>query len=259
MLRDLIHEYPELAAVLVLVLGVICGKLAEMAVRRLLQFIDRLTSAYGSRDRHRVSPVFQQGFPLLVFAMVLVLAAVAAVRLLDIAQLTAWLDALLAYLPSFVLGVFIIGIGNVVGALLRNLTAGVLSRGDVNALLPRLVHVGVVMVAVITGLQQLGIDISFITQLSMIVLAALLGGLSIAFALGARQHVANLVAQAELSRYRTGERLRIDQDEGVIVDIYRTGLTLATDEGLVSIPAARLACGRVVHIGVTPAQEKDND
>ncbi|HEY7886471.1 MAG TPA: hypothetical protein VIC08_16100 [Cellvibrionaceae bacterium] len=248
MLRDLIHTYPELAAILVLVLGVVCGKLAEIAVRRLLLFIDKLVSTYGSRDRHRVSTVFQQGFPLLVFAMVLVLAAVIAVRLLDIAQLTAWLDALLSYLPRFVLGVFIIGIGNVLGALLRNLTAGVLARGDVNALLPRLVHVGVVMVAVITGLQHLGIDISFITQLSLIVLASLLGGLSIAFALGARQHVANLVAQSELARYRSGERLRIDEDEGVVVDIYRTGITLATAEGLVSIPSARLASGRVVRI-----------
>jgi hypothetical protein len=110
----------------------------------------------------------------------------------------------------------------------------------------------VVTVAVITGLQQLGIDISFVTQLSLILLAALLGGLSLAFALGARQYVANLMAQPELARYATGERLRIGDDEGVIVEIYRTGLTLATEEGLVSIPAARLADGRVVRIGREP-------
>ncbi|MFN2349328.1 MAG: hypothetical protein ABR558_07120, partial [Thioalkalivibrio sp.] len=86
----------------------------------------------------------------------------------------------------------------------------------------------------------------FITQLSLITLASLLGGLSIAFALGARQYVANLVAQPEMTRYASGDRLRIDDDEGVIVEIYRTGLTLETDQGLVSIPAARLASGRVV-------------
>jgi len=132
----------------------------QVLVRRVLSLSDRLVSRYGTRDRQLVSPVFQQGFSLLVFAAVLVLAAVVAVRLLDIAELTAWLDAVLAYVPRFLIGLFIIGVGNVVGALLRNLTSGVMTGGDGNALLPRLVHVGVVAIAVITGLQQMGIDIS---------------------------------------------------------------------------------------------------
>jgi small-conductance mechanosensitive channel len=254
-LRDLIQSYPEIAAVLVLVVGAGLGKLAQVLVRRVLSLSDRLVSRYGTRDRQLVSPVFQQGFSLLVFAAVLVLAAVVAVRLLDIAELTAWLDAVLAYVPRFLIGLFIIGVGNVVGALLRNLTAGVMTGGDGNALLPRLVHVGVVAIAVITGLQQMGIDISFVTQLALIVLAALLGALSLAFALGARQHVANLMAQSELSRYATGDRLRIDGDEGIIVEIYRTGLTLTTDEGIVSIPASRLANGRVVQVSQKPEGE----
>lgn len=254
MLRDWIQNYPELAAVLVLAIGIVLGKLAHMIVRRLLALGDRLVGTYGRRDRHLVSPVFQQGFALLVFATVLVLSAVVAVRMLDIDQLTAWLDSLLGYGPRFVLGLLIIGIGNVVGALLRNLTAGVMS-GDSNAAVPRLVYFAVVTIAVITGLQQLGIDISFITRMALIVIAALLGGLSLAFALGARDYVANLVAHSELARYASGERLRIDDDEGEVVEIYRTGLTLATDEGLVSIPAARLARGRVVRL--SPEADRD--
>lgn len=254
MLRDLIHTWPELAAMLVLVIGLVLGKLAHLAVRRLLALGDRLVGTYGRRDRHLVSPVFQQGFALLVFATVLVLSAIIAVRVLDIDQLTAWMDGILAYGPRFVLGLLIIGIGNVVGALLRNLAAGVMS-GDSNAAVPRLVHFTVVTIAVITGLQQLGIDISFITRMALIVIAALLGGLSLAFALGARDHVANLVAHSELARYASGERLRIDDDEGEVVEIYRTGLTLATDEGLVSIPAARLARGRVVRL--SPEADRD--
>ena len=69
--------------------------------------------------------------------------------------------------------------------------------------------------------------------------------MSIAFALGARQH---LVAQSELARYAAGDTLRIDQDQGAVVEIYRTGLTLATEQGLVSIPAARLASGPLLRI-----------
>ena len=252
MSSDLIDYYPELAAVLVLVLGFVLGKLAEAAVRRSLLLADRLVARYGTRQQALFSPVFQRACGLLANGTVLVIAVIAAVRLLDIDQLSAWLDAALGYAPRFVVGLFIIGIGNVLGALLRNLTAGLIADGDVNALIPRLVHTGVVAVAVITGLEQLGIDMSFVTQLSMILLASLVGGLSIAFALGSRQYVANLMAQPELARYATGERLRIDEDEGVIVEIHRTGLTLATDEGLVTIPAARLADRRVVRITSEP-------
>ncbi|MDZ7791842.1 MAG: hypothetical protein U5L08_15365 [Xanthomonadales bacterium] len=248
MVRELISSYPELAAVVVLVVGVFLAKLGEIVVRRLLGTADRLISRYGSRQRQLVSPAFQQGFALLVFLTILVLAVIVAVRLLDIPQLTEWMESALAYLPRFVLGLFIIGIGNVLGALSRSLSAGILAQGDSNALLPRLVHAGVMAVAVITGLQQMGIDISFITQLSLILLASLLGGLSIAFALGARQYVANLMAQSEVARYAVGDRLRIDDDEGVITDIHRTGLTLETEVGFVSIPAARLANGQVLRV-----------
>lgn len=247
MVRELIQDYPELAAVAVLVVGIVLGLLAHAVTRRLLALGDRLASTYGRRERQLVSTVFQQGFALLMFVTVLVLSAVVAVRMLDIPRLTAWLDAVLSYGPRFILGVLIIGAGHVAGALLRNLVAG-LGGGDSHAAVPRLVHFAVVAIAVITGLQQIGIDISFITRLTLIILAALLGGLSLAFALGARDHVANLVAQPELARYASGERLRIDGDEGEVVEIYRTGLTLATEEGLVSIPAARLARGRVVRL-----------
>lgn len=248
MIRDLISTYPELAAVVVLVVGIALAKAGEILVRRALAAADRLISRYGSRDRQLISPVFQQGFALLVSLTILVLAVIIAVRLLDIPQLTEWMESVLAYLPRFILGLFIIGLGNVLGALSRTLSAGVLAHGDSNALLPRLVHAGVVAVAVITGLQQMGIDISFITQLSLILLASLLGGLSIAFALGARQYVANLMAQSEVARYAVGDRLRIDDDEGVVTDIHRTGLTLETEAGLVTLPAARLASGRVLRL-----------
>lgn len=246
MLRDLIHAYPELAAVAVLVLGIVLGKLAAAMTRRVLALTDRVAARYGGRERHLVSTVMQQGVSLFVFAIVLALAIIVAVRLLDIEQLSGWLDAVLAYVPRFVLGLLIIVAGTVLGTLTRNLSASLMAQGDANALLPRLAQVGIVLIAVVTGLQQIGIDISFITQLSLIGLAALLGGLSIAFALGARQYVANLMAQSELARYSPGDRLRIDDDEGEIVEIYRTGLMLATDDGLVSIPAVRLSSGRVL-------------
>jgi hypothetical protein len=254
MLSDLVGRYPEATAVVVLVLGLVLGRLAQGAAQRALTLADRLVARYGTRRTVLFSPGFQRALGLFAYATVLIVAVVAAVRLLQIQQLSAGLDTVLGYVPQFVVGLFIIGIGNVLGALLRNLSAGVIANGDPDALAPRLLHAAVVIIAVITGLEQLGMDISFVRQLALILLAALLGGLSLAFALGARQYVANLLAQPELARYATGDRLRIDADEGVVVEIHRTGITLATDEGLVAIPGARLATGRVVRLVSTPVE-----
>jgi hypothetical protein len=99
----------------------------------------------------------------------------------------------------------------------------------------------IVPIALITGLQQLGIDISLITQLTLIVPGAMPGGLTLAFAPGARRYVANLMGQSELARNFLGWRLRLDGVEGESVEIYRSGPTLATEEGLVSFQAARLS------------------
>lgn len=255
MLKHLIDTYPELAALGVLVLGAVLGRLASVLARRILSGTDRIAARFGGRERSLFSPAVQQTTSVTAFVVVLALAVIVAVRLLDIDQLSDWLDGVLAYAPRLVLGLVVIGAGIVLGTLVRNLCASLLAQGDPNALLPRLAQVGVVLIAFVTGLQQLGIDISFITQLSLIVLAAVLGGLSIAFALGSRQYVANLMAQSELARYSTGERLRIDGDEGEIVEIHRTGLTLATQEGLLAIPAARLSSGHVLR--VSPAHEGD--
>lgn len=248
MLRELVQAYPELAAVTVVILGIALGKLAAVATRRALSVTDRIAARYGSRGANQVSPVFQRALSAFAFGLVVALSVIVAVRLLDIDQVSGWLDAVLAYVPRFVVGLLIIAAGTVLGTLARHLCARLATRGDSHALLPRLAQVGVVLIAFVTGLQQIGINISFITQLSLIVLAALLGGLSLAFALGARQYVANLMGQSELARYSTGDRLRIDEDEGEVVEIHRTGLTLATSEGLVAIPAARLTSGRVVQL-----------
>ncbi|MBX3705589.1 MAG: mechanosensitive ion channel [Pseudomonadales bacterium] len=250
-----LQQYPEIAALLVLILGLVLGKVAERGVRHALALVERLASRTGSRHGGLFSPAFQRASGLLAYGIVLALAITEAIRLLGISQLTSWLDQALAYAPRVVIALFILGIGNALGVLARNLVAGVAGHGTPDALGPRAVQAAILVVAIITALQQLGIDISFITQLAMIVLAAVVGGLSLAFALGARRYVANLLAQTELARYGTGERLRIDQDEGLVVEIHRTGLVLATPEGLVSIPAARLAEGRVVRLPVDLAED----
>jgi len=116
------------------------------------------------------------------------------------------------------------------------------------SLASRLVYVAILSVAIVTDLDQLGIDTTFLTQLVLVLVIVLLGGLMLTFALGAREYVANLIARSELQRYAPGERIRIGATEGVVLEIRATGLDLVTDEGIVSIPAANFARMDVLRI-----------
>ena len=78
------------------------------------------------------------------------------------------------------------------------------------------------------------------------------GALGLAFALGARGYVANLVARRELDAYREGDTLRIDGVEGTVAALRRTGIVLATADGLVAIPAARFTEALVTRVTGPP-------
>jgi len=104
-----------------------------------------------------------------------------------------------------------------------------------------MVYGAILIVAIVMGLQHISVDISFVTQLMLIIVAVFGSGLMLAFALGSRQHVENLLARRELSRLAVGDQIRIDDVEGEIIDIDATGVDVATEEGIARVPAARLA------------------
>jgi len=72
------------------------------------------------------------------------------------------------------------------------------------------------------------------------VLGVVLAGFSLAFGLGARQVVANLIASHALQRqFAVGQRARIGGIEGEILEFTPTSVILATGEGRVTVPAGR--------------------
>lgn len=67
MLSEFVTAYPELLAVIVLVLGFVVGKLAEAAVRQGLRLTDRLVARYGTRRHTLFSPLFQRVSGLITY------------------------------------------------------------------------------------------------------------------------------------------------------------------------------------------------
>ena len=152
-----------------------------------------------------------------------------------------------------ILGGLIILSGYLIGIIVRSLLAGLMGVNS-DHLVPRFAQLLVITAAVLTGLAQTAIDISFISNVMVILLAFFFGGLSLAFALGSRQLVENLLARRALDRYRVGDTIRVNGTQGKIVEILSTAVVLESSQGLVTLPTGRFVEAEVLLVNDDPEE-----
>ena len=71
-----------------------------------------------------------------------------------------------------------------------------------------------------------------------ILLATMLSGLALAFGLGARNHVSNIIAANQLRTiYQVGDKIKVDEIEGRIIDMTVSRIMVETENGIADIPA----------------------
>jgi small-conductance mechanosensitive channel len=175
-----------------------------------------------------------------VYFLVLLVFVLAAVHLLQLPFVRTVTLAIGAYLPHLVAATIIVTVGYVAGGLARGAIARSTRSSGVayGDLLGRIVQSGVVIVALIVAVDELGIDNTFLVVAASIILAATLGGAAVAFGLGARTSVGNLLASHYVQRnFSPGHVVRIGEIEGRILEIGETSVVLETLEGRVHIPA----------------------
>ena len=237
-----ISAHPEVAAIAVLVVGLIVARVASIGVSYGLAALDRRLARITTSEVSVLTPRLIALSRAFVFWLLLVLSVALAARVLGVGGGLAALNIeFIQFVPNVLIAFAIAVAGHLTGLLASNLLTQFNNQIPVDSIGPRLLHATIVAVAVVMALQHIGVDITFITRLLLILVAISTGGLMLAFALGARQHVANLLAHREVSRLAVGERIRIDDVEGAIVEITSTTVEITTRDGVVSVPASRFA------------------
>lgn len=240
-LASMATAYPEVSAAAILVLGLILARVAEGLSQRGVVLLNRLLARFAGDRADLISESAGRALARVMFWLVTLVALLLALRTLGMGRVFIWLDVPLGYLPRIVIGLVIIGAAHLLGIFARLLLTRLRGETAEGALLPRTAQTVVLIIGLMTGLQHMGLDVSFIGQLLILLLAAGLGGLALAFAIGARRYVANLVAHAIVARYSPGDVIRIHDIEGVVIEIHRTGVDISTEEGVVTLPAAMFA------------------
>ncbi|MDH3671360.1 MAG: mechanosensitive ion channel [Gammaproteobacteria bacterium] len=179
-----------------------------------------------------------------VFWTVLLFFLAAAIEALGLPAVSNVLGIVTAYLPRILLGVLIIFAGLWVGEFVRAslarvaATAGI-TRGDIVA---RAAQSLVVFVAAIIAAEQIGIDSTALITILVTGFAVTFGAAALAFGLGAKSTVSNIVAGHYVQKaYRPGDSIRIGNYEGRIVEITHTAVLLDAPEGQLMVPTARFS------------------
>lgn len=230
-------------AALILAIGWFVSGLFRNGTIRLCEFINRVLNVFLSRGGFTG---FSLSRPVLtLFSKVIFWAAFLfflkfAAHVLRLEVITGWLDDVVDYLPTFLAGGIIIGAGILFSVLARDLTSAAADSAHLpqNRLYGVAAQVATLVTTVMIGLNQIGIDVSFLANMIAVVVGTLLGSLALAFGLGSKTFVSNLIGSHYLQQqYQPGQRVRMGKEKGTILEISPSAVILATEEGRLTIPA----------------------
>ena len=243
---EFVSDSPELVAVLIAITGFLVANVLARVTDRLLMRLDSYLRRRAPTRLEQVDlRVLRQTLRGVIYYGSLVFFLLLALQTLSVTVVREWLNLVLQFVPQLILGGLIILVGYFLGVVVRSLVAGLMTVNS-DHLVPRLAQALVVTAAVLTGLAQTAIDISFISNVLVILVAFFFGGLSLAFALGSRQLVENLLARRALDRYRIGDLFRLNDIQGRIVEILGTAVVLESDEGIVTVSTSRFVDAEVL-------------
>lgn len=177
---------------------------------------------------------------LVVFWAVLLFFLAAAADTLGLSVLSTTLAGLGFYVPR-VLGAILIA---VFGLILANLArdavtaAASASGAPFAAAVGQIVRVSILVAAGLIAVAEMGIDITLLTALLSVMLLAVLGAFGLAFGLGARTAVSNIIGAHYLRQtFEVGQHVRFGETTGTIAAITSTAVVVRAADGDVVIPA----------------------
>lgn len=243
-LSDIAGYLPYLAGGLAILLaGWLIARIVRATARRMLGGVNRIlgrTFRRGALSGARLSTTAISILSELLFWTVLLLSAAVAARLARLPAVSGWLDQIAAWMPGFLVGVVIIIVGYFISLVVGEqvATSARAAKAGQSALMGKLVQSGILIAAVIIGLDQIGVDVTFLVALFAVSVGAIFVGFSIAFGFGAREYVSNLIGARTARQYiKPGTMLRIGDITGEVLEITATQIALDTAEGLTLVPA----------------------
>lgn len=240
---DAVARLPGLiVAALLIVAGWILARICRSATQRLLDSVQKAIARRSGRPESDTGAerVSARVLSAVVFWAVILLFAATATQIIGLELFTKWMSGIVRHLPSIAAGLIIIAAGFVASGFIGDLVrSGARQLQQTQQLaLARLAQTATLVVALLVGADQIGLQVRWVAILAAVALAVVLGGAALALSLGSKRFVANAIGAHYMRQsFRVGERVRVTGYEGRIIDINAASIVLETEGGRVNIPA----------------------
>jgi small-conductance mechanosensitive channel len=236
------------AALTIALLGwaaaLLLARVARFLAARLQGNLDRIAWLRARTQQVRIyrsAPGLAAG---IVFWTVLLFCLVAAVEALRLPALSNLMARVAGFFPR-AFGALLILTAGILGSDVARHTAGrALARIGVDYAdaLARLLQGVVLLVTAVMAVEQLGIASPILSLALAILFGTTLGAAGLAFGLGAREVVANMLAVQQVTRtFAVGDTLQVGEVKGRIVEFTQTAVVLDGPSGRILVPGQRLA------------------
>lgn len=265
----LVGALPDIVgAVLLLLAGWGVAVAIRALVRRMISGLDTFLPR-ALRSQNVGSSSLRLSYAALLsgvaFWSVLLFFIAAAAHMLGWTLFTDWAQSLVRFLPQMITGLLIIFAGLLMGGGAKTLAVRAAVSADMQQpeLIGRVTQIAVVFTMVVMGIEQLGINVHFLTTILYVVVGVVLAGGALAFGLGARPMISNIIGAQYVRKYvRIGQEMNIGDVQGTVIEITQTSILLETSSGQAVVPASRFheqVCHFPTSLGEASALPADVD
>ncbi len=235
--EGLVNLLPKMITSLI-VLGI--GYLIAHGVRFLLvKLLLSIGKMFGRQLNHIELKKPAEYVGTTFFWLVLAFTLLLITDILNLTIIRTGMEGIIRYTPNILAAILVLFAANILSKVVGEFMISVSSRlgftyGNVLAKVARLL---ILLTAIIIVVDQIGIEVTFLINLINIVLATLLFSAALAFGLGARTSLSNILAAYYVRKlYKEGDQVQIDGVTGKIAKIDTTAVLIDTMDGRVVIP-----------------------
>jgi small-conductance mechanosensitive channel len=242
-----------IGAIVILILGWLVTKIVVFLLKKVLKLIkiDVLTEKINEMDlfgktdiKFKVSKAITVFVKWILFLVFLIIAA-------DIMQweiVSQEIGNLLRYLPRLFSAIALFMIGLYIANFVKKAIHGLYKSFDLNGakMISNIVFYVIAIIITITALNQAGIDTTVITNNVTIILGAFLLAFAIAFGLGSKEIIGDLLSAFYTRKnYELGDHVKVNGIEGTVDAINSISMAISTAKGKVIIPIKEIVSNTV--------------
>lgn len=225
-----------LMSLLILIIGYLVAQMLKYFITHVVNYLGSLVN-----KRFKTLDFKQAGsfLGIAVFWLVIFSSILLITDILGLTIITDWFQSIIQYIPNVLAAILIILASIILGSIISDFVVSVTDGAglEYGNTLSKIVKFGLIFMAVIIGLDQIGIEISLLIDIIDIILAAVLFGAALAFGLGAKTSISNILAAFYVRKtYKEGDEIQIGKVKGVIVKIEATNVVVSNELGQVNIP-----------------------